>query len=192
MSCGGRHFCPGCGQELIHRDNRKFYEAASTVGQIVNRIGPVQITCGDVDLYVLKFLHRRDLLFLVEHKQPGSPLKPGQTEVLRRLDSIIRHATTCPHYAYARDHRAVRLDTRSGVYIIRGAVHAGDDQYRTTNFQGAQTVTRTVDGSFDPGWSHELKATEKHDITEQVFRFLEGAWKATDRSGPRRDPKERR
>ena len=178
MSCGGRHFCvPGCGQELIHRDNRKMWEAASAFGQIVNRIGPVQITCGDIDLYVWKSLPGRELLLLVEHKQPGQQLKPMQAKVLLLLDSMMQHAAACPDYT------GRTIDPRSGVYIIRGAVAGGTDQHRTTNFQGPQTVTPAVDGKFDPSLSYVLNRTE------DVFRWLEGAWKTTDRAGPRREPR---
>ena len=181
MSCGGRHFCPGCGQELIHRDNRKPWESASAFGQIIWRTGPVRITCGDIDFYVWKSLPGGELLRLVEHKQPSSPLKEMQSKVLLLLDSIVRHAAACPEFS------DYTLDPRSGVYVIRGLIQADPDGRRATNFHGSQIVSKAVAGTFErvngrfaPGQARLL------ETPEHVFRFLEGT--TPDRAGgPRRD-----
>lgn len=123
-----RTFCEDCGDEMIHRDHRKGYESASALGQIVSRDGPRTFTCGDVDLYVLKLLGRRPLLRLIEHKQPGAPIKPMQKRTLQVLVVMFESAI-----------EAGALDPRSGIYLMRGQVEAEPDGKRKTRL-GRQRI----------------------------------------------------
>jgi len=123
-----RTFCPDCDAELIHRDNRKGYESASALGQVVSRDGPRTFTVGDVDLYVLKFLGRRPLLRLLEHKQPGSRIKPMQKRALQVLVVVFEAAIDIG-----------ALDPRSGVFLMRGEVYANPDGRRETRL-GPQRI----------------------------------------------------
>jgi len=153
----GRQFCPSCGAELIHRDNRAYYESASAFGQIVWREGPCAITTGDIDHYCVKRLRGGTLLRIVEHKQPRQQLGQDQRAALRIIDEIIEHyLRTSPADA------STRLDPRSGVYIVRGIVEAIYDRHRTTHFQGRQTATRLL-----------TNAEEHLDDQEAVFVWLE-------------------
>lgn len=129
-----RHWCenPDCGQEMIHRDNRRFYESASGLGQIVNRDGPRTFTVGDIDLYVRKWLGNSTLLRLVEHKQPEQPLKEQQRRTFKDLQQLFEHATVCPD-------SPLRLDPRSGIYVMRGHIFAEGSGRRATRL-GPQCI----------------------------------------------------
>lgn len=159
-SCGGRHFCPGCDEELIHRDHRKGWESASAFGQIVWRDGPKLLTTGDIDHYAAAFSRNGpSLLRLIEHKQPEQVLKPMQEKVLLLLGDVMQHAIECPHFTGS-------LDLRSGVFVVRGSVTAESEGTRRTFFEGTQEVSRaTADGFLEVG---ELEDAER------VFRWLEG------------------
>jgi len=147
-----RTFCPDCNAELIHRDNRKHYESASALGQVVSRNGPRTFTCGDVDLYVLKlFGGRPPLLRLIEHKQPGAPIKEMQKKTLRIL--VV---------AFAAAIEARALDSRSGVYLMRGGVYANPDGRRETRL-GPQRV-----------WDAERREWFALESQEAVFDWMDG------------------
>jgi hypothetical protein len=153
MSCP-RTFCPGCDEEMIHRDNRRHYESASGLGQIISRDGPRTFTVGDIDLYLWKDLLGRELIRLLEHKQPGQPLKAMQQKVLRRLEALIAHAIDC-------ERSPIRLDQTSGVYVLRGLILAQPDGRRKTEL-GAQRVWNPRSGWFDL------------PSQRAVFRWLDG------------------
>ena len=121
-----RTFCDDCRRELIHRDNRKHYESASGLGQIVHRDGPRSFTVGDVDLYLRKWLGGATLLRLIEHKQPSQVINEPQAITLRMLDSIFEHAINCTD-------PPLRLDPRSGVYVMRGEIFAEASGHRKTH-----------------------------------------------------------
>lgn len=161
MSCG-RHCCPDCGEDLIHRDNRRHWESASAFGQIVWLRGPVRLTTGDIDHYAAVF-HRDkpDLLRIIEHKTPRQTLSRVQWKVLRTL-------------ALALD--SLPLDPRSGVYIVRGEIGRCGD---SINFRGPQDVEK-----------FSIALDQFHHVTsldddEAVFRWLEGTHNASA-AGPRR------
>lgn len=147
-----RTFCEDCGAEMIHRDNRKFYESASGFGQIVSRDGPRTFTVGDVDLYVLKFLGRRPLLRLIEHKQPGAALKPMQKKALQTLVVVFEAAID-----------AGALDSRSGVYLMRGPIYAKPNGKRETML-GPQEI-------WDPRQQKSFELTQ-----ENVFAWMDGRY----------------
>lgn len=155
MSGCPRTFCPNCDGEMIHRDNRRGYESASALGQIVSRAGPRTFTVGDVDLYVLKFFGREVLLRLLEHKQPAAPVKPMQRETLRLLDACLAAAIEHPLSPKP-------LHAASGVYLIRGEVGAEPSGRRATCLAGPQRV-------WNPraGW-HTL------ETQDQVFAWMDG------------------
>lgn len=46
MACG-RQFCR-CGDELIHRDRRRWYESSSALGALIRHVGPAEIAAGDI------------------------------------------------------------------------------------------------------------------------------------------------
>ena len=155
MSGCPRTFCSSCDGEMIHRDNRRGYESASALGQIVSRDGPRTFTVGDVDLYVVKFLGAQVLLRLLEHKQPTAALKPMQRAALQLLDACI--ATAIAHPLAPKP-----LHPASGVYLIRGEVGAETSGRRATCLAGPQRL-------WNPraGW-HQLESQD------QVFAWMDG------------------
>jgi hypothetical protein len=148
-----RTFCSRCEEEMIHRDNRRAYESASGIGQIVSRDAPRTFTVGDVDLYVLKFLGSSVLLRLLEHKQPASPVKPMQRKALRLLDELFAIALRAPD---SRFHPA------SGVYLMRGAIGAEREGRRATYLDGPQEL-----------WNPRLGGTTL-ETQSDVFAWLDG------------------
>ena len=140
--CGaGRQHCPGCGEELIHRDHRKRWESASAFGQIVWRDGPRNLTTGDIDHYAVVFdLAGKTLLRLIEHKQPEQTLKARQRQVLIVLGSLIEHCIECPA-------SSVALDERSGLFLLRGRVRAEANGTRRTFFDGPTAVEKVGSGT---------------------------------------------
>jgi hypothetical protein len=164
MGCP-RHWCENseCGQEMIHRDNRRFYESASGFGQIVNRDGPRTFTVGDIDLYVRKWFGSTTLLRLIEHKQPGQPIKDQQARTLTDLDHLfglgIEHPST-----------RLRLDPRSGIYVMRGEIFAEASGRRATRL-GPQRV-----------WSIRERRWFELDSQAAVFDWLNGKEAAAEAS----------
>jgi hypothetical protein len=150
MGCG-RQWCTGCREELIHRDHRHGKESASALGQIVSREGPENVSVADLDLASLKWLSNGStLLRLIEQKNPGHRLKPGQKAILRLLDRAVDHCKLCPQAS------ELHIEQRSGVYILRGHVAAATHSVRReTRFNGAQVVERLSDGQTRPIESHE-------------------------------------
>ncbi len=124
-----RCFCADCGEEMIHRDNRKATESASAFGQIIFREGPKEITFGDVDGYVYKRRPDGTLFRLIERFQAKAKMKPMQSVALNILDVAIRWA--------AEDGR---LLDGSGVYVIRGDIGAKEDDECQVDFIGPQYV----------------------------------------------------
>lgn len=150
-----RTFCQDCDLELIHRDNRKRYESASGLGQIVHRDGPRTFTVGDVDLYLRKWLGGATLLRLIEHKQPAQAIKEQQAITLSMLDSLFEHAIGCTD-------APVRLDPRSGVYIMRGEIFAEPSGRRKTSL-GPQRV-----------WNPRHQGWSELPSQIDVFRWMDG------------------
>ena len=132
VSCE-RCFCKHCGEEMIHRDNRRPHESSSAFGQIVHREGPSAVAFGDVDSYAEKWFGSASVLRVIEHKQPKQRLGDAQRTVLTHLDEAIRHAVTC-------ERSTVKLLDGSGVFLIRGRV--GPNKDRVPDFLGPQTITR--------------------------------------------------
>lgn len=133
MSCG-RQFCPRCGQELIHRDNRHGHESSCAINTIVQRQGPPLITLIDIDSCVLKTIGRRHVLRVIEHKQPQQWMKPGQQLILTLLDCCLR---------YCAEHGLWGLAEGSGSYVMRGQMIASDGPFREVDFDphgGPQTI----------------------------------------------------
>jgi hypothetical protein len=133
-----RQFCPYCGFELIHRDHRRGYESASSLGQILHREGPRQLTCGDIDLYVVKLMRRRGacdlcLLRILEHKQMGQPLGMMQGKALRAIEQLFAVGLADP---------ALNLHPDSGLFLVRGGIEGEQDGKRKVNYTGPQIITR--------------------------------------------------
>ena len=145
----GRHFCAHCGEEMIHRDHQRQYEASSALGQIIHREGPAHFTYGDIDGYAAKWLRAGTLLKILEHKQPDQQLGKAQSKVLGDIDKIVRFALGKPECG------VVLLDG-SGVFIIRGELEPEGPQHKC-DFATKQIV-QTVDGStvFEPNTRKEL------------------------------------
>ena len=131
MACG-RQYCPKCGEELIHRDNRKEWESSSSLGAIIRapspRGGPKEISFCDIDGCVWKAKYK--ILRIIEHKQPNANIGDQQLKSLKRLDLAIRSAVTTRV-----------LCNGSGVFIIRGGLHGSDHGRREVDFCGPQIVT---------------------------------------------------
>ena len=157
-----RHWCKDCGDEMIHRDHRKGYESASAFGQVVSRDGPRTFTVGDIDLYVLKLLGRRPLLRLVEHKQPGAPIKPMQKKTLSILNVVFAAAI-----------EAGALHPQSGIYLMRGEVYASPNGRRETRL-GRQRV-----------WDAQRQVWFMLESQEEVFTWMDGRTPPSLRQSPR-------
>ena len=108
------------------------HESASFLGQIVHNLLPKELTFNDVD----GNLFRREvrLLRMFEGKSPGQRMKYGQREILTLWARILEHIKTCPAAV-----EEFRLHPQSGVYLIEGDPHEG-------NQLGPCTVTRLSDG----------------------------------------------
>jgi hypothetical protein len=132
----GRTFCRSCDEEMIHRDHRRGYESASAFGQYVLHL-PHTFTCGDVDLYLATWIGAETLLRLVEHKQPGMALKPGQRRVLELFDYCLAHAATCPNSER-------RLHPLSGAYVLRGLAAGERSGKQRVKLSGPQSVARVT------------------------------------------------
>ena len=129
-----RVFCGYCGGELIHRDNRKNYEASSAFNQIMHREGPVECTCGDIDTYFLKIRKddegtQRYRLLIIEHKQPDQRLRAMQFKALSILDQ-------CLQIAVDQD----VLEKGSGVVIMRGLLRAESKRHKRVDFGSKQVI----------------------------------------------------
>lgn len=139
-----RNFCPDCGQELIHRDNRRFYESSSALGQIIHakppRGAPRDFGAGDVDLFVHRCRNGVTLAKWIEHKQPGHKFEDSQQQSLRDFDRILRHAIESPP-------PGLSLHGDSGVYVVRGPLVVAERNWRRpVDFGGPQTLLNP-DGS---------------------------------------------
>lgn len=131
MGCS-RIYCPACGEELIHRDHRKYWESSSSLGQIMRNYGPKEIALSDIDAALWKKAY--NCLRFFEHKQPNAEFGDQQCKLLRTLQNII-------NFAVKHD----LLDARSGVYIIRGDLHGSNHGRREVDFRGPQVVS-SLDG----------------------------------------------
>jgi hypothetical protein len=110
MGCPPRHYCKGCGEALVHRDNRKPWESSSGLGQIIWREGPAKMSFADIDGVAYKTLANGKILYRVlEQKQPGSRLGKQQLEILKLMDDMIQ--------LYKK--RTQVLHEGSGVFIVR-------------------------------------------------------------------------
>lgn len=145
MICG-RTYCPYCGEEMIHRDNRHANEASSAFNQIVHREGPRELIIGDVDTYAARLIGPHVCLRLIEHKQPHQAMKRMQSVALALFDGCLRAAVNDG-----------RLLPGSGVYVMRGQLSAAADGRHKVDFAGRQIVF-ALDGSvaFAPRSRFEL------------------------------------
>ncbi len=147
----GPIYCPTCGKMCIHLLHRKIYESSSGLGQIIWREGPTKLTVSDLDIVTFKSLKNNEILLrLIEQKQPRHKFERPQEQILRLLDAIIYHCCLCPE---AKD---LKLNTRSGVYILRGLIEAATSDREETILKGQQTIQRLRDGSESTFTSHEI------------------------------------
>lgn len=167
MGCG-RQFCPGCQEELIHRDHRKGWESASTLGQIVWRDGPKVMGAMDMDLCTERCDKGKHLLRMLEHKQEAAkPLRFSQTHILGLLANILDQAIRCTDPIHAD----TKLDSRSGLFLIRGPIAGAETGRHKCAFTGPQTVTRLVD-------QKELAVFDAHKDIRPFMSWIYGnsAW----------------
>jgi hypothetical protein len=125
---------------MIHRDNRRFYESASCLGQIISRRGPVNLTVGDVDLLSRKGLRSgTQLLRMVEHFQATAPIKAQQRRTFELVAEVIHHCIECPRARY------IGLSPASGLFVVKGPLGAATSGHRETRFCGPQQIIRFRD-----------------------------------------------
>ena len=132
-----RTYCVGCGEEMIHRDNRHSYEASSAFNQIIHREGPRRVIVGDIDTYAYKDELKpgpNEIIRLIEHKQPDQKLKSLQGKALACIDRCLRHASYDKLIAVG-----------SGVFVVRGDLEGSNYGRRKVDFSGKQIV-RTLNG----------------------------------------------
>jgi hypothetical protein len=126
-----RVYCPGCDEEMIHRDHRRPWESSSSLGQVVRRIvTEPDVTFMDIDL----FNYKRSLRLVrgIEHKQADSRAdKFGQSEALGILARALDLLVEIDGY-----------DERSGVYLIRGDIRGATESHRKVEVAGPQVVRR--------------------------------------------------
>lgn len=132
IRCPNVQRCINCDKLLIHKGSRSAHESASYLGQIVHNLLPRVFTWVDID----GALYRRSirLLRIFEHKSPGQHRKGAQRELLELLSRMIEHIKNCPD-----SKQEFRLHDYSGVYLIEGDPHEG-------NQLGKSTITRLHDG----------------------------------------------
>lgn len=129
---------------MIHRDNRRFYESSSSLGQIINRPqrrggAPRDFGAGDVDLFIHRSRGDKTLLEWIEHKQPGHKFEDSQRQSLRDFDRVIRHAVNEPPPGMA-------LHPSSGVYVLRGPLVVAEKNWRRpVDFGGNQKLLTIED-----------------------------------------------
>lgn len=171
----GRQYCSHCGDELIHRDHRKWYESSSALGQIIYREGPRLLTVSDIDTVTLKILNRgksseKKLLRIIEQKQPNHKFDGPQRDILFLLNQIIVHILSCTDASH------IGLDSLSGVFILRGLIESANNQKNGNNkktiFGGPQTMERLSDGY--------MKTINNH---EEFFSILDPESKARRNGG---------
>jgi hypothetical protein len=138
-----RIFCTAadCGEEMIHRDNRRFYESASAFGQIVNRPparggAPRDFGCGDVDLFIHRQRFGITLLRWIEHKQPRHKFEESQRHSLSDFDRLLRHSVEHPPDGLV-------LHPDCGVFVLRGPliVPTQDNPHRRVDFAPGEVQT---------------------------------------------------
>jgi hypothetical protein len=125
---------------LIHRDHRKWWESASSFGQLVARLGPHEYTGGDVDWVGERRLRDgRLLLRLIEHKQLDM-LRDKRPQLLlqHHLAMVLDHARSCPAFT------VIRLHPDSGFYQVVGPLQGIVNGRREVVFAGTQTITPMV------------------------------------------------
>lgn len=120
------------------------WESSSALGQIIWRLGPKEITTGDVDLVVeCRLKDGRLRLLLIEKMLPSSNLdKKPQRLLQRHLAQILEHAVRCS--SFQKD-TGLRLDEESGFYLIVGALEGKADGRREVFFAGPQSVQHMLD-----------------------------------------------
>jgi len=126
MGCS-RQYCKYCGEELIHRDNRKLFESSSSLGAILRREGPSEISLCDIDACIRK--QSCNVLRIIEHKQPTANLGNQQQKNLLQLER-----------AFAVAIKAGILDPRSGIFVLRGKVLGSANGRREVDFNGPQIL----------------------------------------------------
>jgi len=146
----GRQVCRQCGEVLIHRDHRQATESSSSLGQIVGRDGPVNLSVMDLDLVSRKGLKDGlQLLRLIEQKQPSHVFRPVQHRTHQLLDACLAHCGRCEGAA------DLALDPRSGVLLLRG--HIVGDPTGEPRFVGPQELEPLRPG----GETHLLSSQEE-------------------------------
>jgi len=120
---------------MIHRDNRRGYEASSALNQIIHREGPRQLTIGDVDTYCIRINGNGPATVrLIEHKQPEQRIKMMQAIALESFGRALQCAAAQQLVA-----------DNSGVFVLRGQLTASSGGRRKVDFAGPQTL-QTIDG----------------------------------------------
>jgi|SRR6516162_11520340 hypothetical protein len=126
MGCG-RQYCPNCKQELIHRDNRQSFESSSSLGAILHREGPAEMSLCDIDACIWK--KSSNTLRIIEHKQAQAHLGDQQLKSLLKLRTAIDAGI-----------KAGLLDNKSGVYVLRGSLQSINKGHLKVDFSGPQVL----------------------------------------------------
>lgn len=123
----GRTYCQYCGEELIHRDHRKFYESSSALGQILSRAGPKYIGVSDADAIIFK--RTKKILRIIEQKNPDHTMGSSQKGILSLLSNI---------FDLAKDNGLLHKD--SGVFVLLGMIQGATEGRRKCLFDGEQVL----------------------------------------------------
>lgn len=157
-----RHWCIGCREEMIHRDHRKFFESSSGFGQIINRdYGRGSFGFADVDLVLERRGQGFDglpLLVVFEHKELSAKIGHSQQAILRRLAMVVHHAVV-----------SRKLDPKSGVFTVRGAIEAMSEGRRETYLAGEQVIERML-----PSVSELARESWTVTSQDELFSWIDG------------------
>jgi hypothetical protein len=116
----------------------------------------------DADIVSRKQLKSgRTLLRFIEQKNKTHKYDGPQRTTLRFIDAIIRHCIECD------DAESLRIDPKSGVYIIRGEIAAATTSRRETDFIGDQTIEHVSDPN------RRIEITGGRDVKSMLWRFLD-------------------
>lgn len=160
VRCPPRQWCPGCQEEMNHRDHRKLFESSSGFGQIMWRdFGRGRFGFADLDLVLQTDWGQSGLplAMLFEHKETDAKLGPSQRAILRTL-AIAVHAAVVGHL----------FDRHSGVYVVRGHIAGRTSGRRETYMDGPQVIERMLPRLRD-------EATESWTVNGQddFFRWID-------------------
>src|SRR5215469_7965790 len=111
-----RAFCRDCGEEMIHRDHRKYYESSSGLGQIIHRDMTRAFGAADLDMAVERTRRGVTLFRTIEQKQSAHRFTGSQPQIMGVLAALIDHAAACDQFT------DYQLAPDSGAYVAFGEI----------------------------------------------------------------------